>query len=491
MPESVPTSAEFEAYKTDIQTIIARIDAFNASQANKLAALTARVAALETETPPPVDPPDDPPVDPLPLVITKTVDLGLKSTDSTKPNWVEYSTVTDWNSCIGCAPKDHFYAFRPGAKVVIHFFGCQAKIYGLNDYAGATQAPVSVDDSTVAGVSVSALVPSGTTRAEMLYYDTGKLGDGSNKNHKVSITVPNNVNGNVVLDFTRAEVYTSTGAPNGGGGAVTAPSATLTGVTATGQTTATLAGSVNPGGSTTAYWFSIETDLGVAQVPNQTGYVSPGNDDVPISIEVTGLKADTAYASKLVATNSQGVKQTEAVTFKTSSAPVSELSRITIDGDGYQLNGEPFPLAVIDKPYAIGCGDHESLATKEQADVYFGALSPNSVTGIWMLPGMDLTQYQMIVSSARDHNQYLVVCLFGIPGECSSYHPSYARYSFNLFERSWVEKVVSLTVGDPVIAFYELITGATSINAKMLTWFEQVISYIKSLDSNVIVNSTD
>jgi hypothetical protein len=104
------------------------------------------------------------------------------------------------------------------------------------------------------------------------------------------------------------------------------PSATTTDVTVTGASTATVDGSVNPGGEATTY--DVGYDLASSdwcQNDGQTG--SPGNSttsqqlgftdttDHGVSIDLTGLTPGTEYCAAVIASNNSGTVTSFPVTF--------------------------------------------------------------------------------------------------------------------------------------------------------------------------------
>ncbi|MDY6988727.1 MAG: hypothetical protein SWQ30_11805 [Thermodesulfobacteriota bacterium] len=80
--------------------------------------------------------------------------------------------------------------------------------------------------------------------------------------------------------------------------------------------TATVTGTVNPNGLTTAYYFEYGKDTSYGKATSQTDAGS-GIDDVSVSVKITQLSDDTVYHFRLVAVNNAGTAYGEDMTFKT------------------------------------------------------------------------------------------------------------------------------------------------------------------------------
>jgi plastocyanin len=114
------------------------------------------------------------------------------------------------------------------------------------------------------------------------------------------------------------------------------PGAPIVGASATGtpsgDTEATLSGSVNPNGLATEYWFEYGADAPAygeitAKTQNLTGDAS-----VPASKNLTGLSAGTTYHFRLVAKNSAGETTGGDHTFTTFGPPTATTNSATSVG---------------------------------------------------------------------------------------------------------------------------------------------------------------
>jgi hypothetical protein len=85
------------------------------------------------------------------------------------------------------------------------------------------------------------------------------------------------------------------------------------------QTTATLNGTVNPNGKSTSYHF----EWGTTAFSNSTASVNigSGTSAQPVTADITGLTANTAYKFRLVATNSDGTSTGSESNFTTKPNP--------------------------------------------------------------------------------------------------------------------------------------------------------------------------
>jgi streptogramin lyase len=99
---------------------------------------------------------------------------------------------------------------------------------------------------------------------------------------------------------------------------------------ATGEQTATLDASVGANSQATSYQFEYGT---TGEYGSQTPTTSAGDGatSVPVSAELTGLKAGTLYHFRLVATNSAGTSYGPDATF-TTAAPVLKLTSNVFEG---------------------------------------------------------------------------------------------------------------------------------------------------------------
>ncbi len=88
-----------------------------------------------------------------------------------------------------------------------------------------------------------------------------------------------------------------------------------------GETTATLNGKVNPNGLETKYFFEYGTTTSYG---SKTAEVSAGSGSSPLekAQSISGLKVNTTYHYRIVASNSSGTSQGGDLTLKTVGAPV-------------------------------------------------------------------------------------------------------------------------------------------------------------------------
>lgn len=102
----------------------------------------------------------------------------------------------------------------------------------------------------------------------------------------------------------------------------TSPTATTQAASGIKATEATVNGIVNPGGEATTYQFEygLTTAYG-SKVPASPASVGAGADPVSVNQTLTGLKAETTYHFRVVATNPEGVAYGEDKTFSTIGPP--------------------------------------------------------------------------------------------------------------------------------------------------------------------------
>ncbi|HEX2071008.1 MAG TPA: NHL repeat-containing protein [Thermoleophilaceae bacterium] len=124
------------------------------------------------------------------------------------------------------------------------------------------------------------------------------------------------------------------------------PTASTTGATQLGSTSATLTGLVNPNGSSTSYRFEYgpTTSYGKS-APIPAGFAGSGGSAVAVSEPIDGLAPATTYHYRLVADSPAGTQAGADMTFTTRPTPASSAGR------GYELVSPP------DKLGGHGLGD--------------------------------------------------------------------------------------------------------------------------------------
>jgi hypothetical protein len=100
-----------------------------------------------------------------------------------------------------------------------------------------------------------------------------------------------------------------------------APNATTGGTSGVDQTVATVAGTVDPNGATTVYWF----EYGTSTPDHKTDERSAGTGDggINVSAQIGGLKAGTKYVYRVVARNDGGTVPGATRSFTTDRAPAT------------------------------------------------------------------------------------------------------------------------------------------------------------------------
>jgi phosphodiesterase/alkaline phosphatase D-like protein len=123
-----------------------------------------------------------------------------------------------------------------------------------------------------------------------------------------------------------------------------APPAATTGSSSNlAQSSATVAGTVNPNGTDTSYHFDYGTSTSYGSSTPATG-AGAGTADVPVTANLTGLSSGTTYHYRVVAVSSAGTTNGADQTFTTTTPPtvtVGEPTRVTQTSAG--LNGSVNP----------------------------------------------------------------------------------------------------------------------------------------------------
>ena len=185
------------------------------------------------------------------------------------------------------------------------------------------------------------------------------------------------------------------------------PTVLTGGVKATGPTTATVEGTVNPSGQTTTYYAQYDTigstfcngegataDSTTSSTPAPPG-TPAGSDtiDHAVSVSLTGLAPGTGYCAVIVVTNPSGTTSGGSQTFTTAVAAPSELDAAAteVEATSVKLGGEVNPgggEATSYFEYGTGaCGASTCGAkTEPEAGPLTGhtkqAVRPAAVTGL-------------------------------------------------------------------------------------------------------------
>ncbi|HWF35971.1 MAG TPA: fibronectin type III domain-containing protein, partial [Solirubrobacteraceae bacterium] len=91
---------------------------------------------------------------------------------------------------------------------------------------------------------------------------------------------------------------------------------------------ATLTAAVNPNGSATSYYFQYGATAGYGS-KTSTGHLVSGTTAVPVTANISKLKANTTYHFRIVATNTVGTSQGVGGTFKTLRQNIAGM-RVTV-----------------------------------------------------------------------------------------------------------------------------------------------------------------
>jgi len=158
--------------------------------------------------------------------------------------------------------------------------------------------------------------------------------------------------------------------------AQSAPSATTEAATVVGTSSATLNGTVNANGSSTAVTFEygLTTNYGTTETADQSPVT--GNTNTAVSTTVSGLSPNTTYHFRVVATNANGTSYGIDMTFTTAEIipievtidikPGSDPNSINLGSHGMIpvaiLTNEGFDAAIVDaETVRFGPGDAEAI----------------------------------------------------------------------------------------------------------------------------------
>ena len=117
-----------------------------------------------------------------------------------------------------------------------------------------------------------------------------------------------------------ALAISSGGSPAAASAAPAAPAATTGAATNVAQSSVTVAGTVNPNGTATSYYFQYGTSASYGSNTPSTA-AGAGTADVPVSANLSGLTPSTTYHYRAVAVSSAGTTDGPDQTFTTTTPP--------------------------------------------------------------------------------------------------------------------------------------------------------------------------
>jgi Pro-kumamolisin, activation domain/Putative binding domain, N-terminal len=178
-------------------------------------------------------------------------------------------------------------AVNPNGRDTHYWFS-----YGTNSALSASVSTAGVDAGSGTSVTPAAAVITGLASNTIYYFQLHASNSAGTTNSSI-------------LSFTT----TSSGQP---------PTVS-TGIASSVTTnTAVLSGTVTPNGVDTHYWFLYSDGTNVFETP--TYDAGSGNQQVSISVPIIGLYPNTAYAFKIVASNSAGVNNGSTNNFLTNAS---------------------------------------------------------------------------------------------------------------------------------------------------------------------------
>jgi multidrug efflux pump subunit AcrA (membrane-fusion protein) len=196
------------------------------------------------------------------------------------------TVVTGSASAVGPSSATLSGSVTPGGLDTTYYF-----VYGTSPTSLTSTTPTadagSATGSVPVGVSVSGLAPGQNYYFELVATNSSGTTDGS------------------LALFTTASATAT---------------ATTGQASAIGSTTATLTGSVNPGGLDTTDYFQYGTSAVSLSSSTPTVNDGAGSGSVSVSVTLHNLKPDTTYEFRLAATNSSGTSDGVEEMFTTSTA---------------------------------------------------------------------------------------------------------------------------------------------------------------------------
>lgn len=177
--------------------------------------------------------------------------------------------------------------------------------------------------------------------------------------------------------------------------------------------------------------------------------------------------------------------------------------RIARQGTALTLDGKRYRAAGMNWDQAVGCGLSGSQPSPSQAERYFAESNPQSMTRVWVMPGMpnfgsgadygtyNWRRYDMLVEAAAKYGQYLCVTLLNGLADCTSRRATYDTPNGQVAPdvAAWVAAVVSRHAGNPAVAVVEPVNEGAEGHANFGAWCQAMARLIKSHDPDVLVGT--
>lgn len=152
-----------------------------------------------------------------------------------------------------------------------------------------------------------------------------------------------------------------------------APSATTKAATNVAPRSATLNGTINPGGGATTYYFQYGTSTAFGK-RTSTASAGAGTGTINVSAKVTGLVVGTKYHFRIVAVSPGGTTNGSDLTFTTGRAIIVSVSP-------RHIKAPPYTYTISGRivTSANACSGTLSLVVKLDTNPLLGLRSPKSV----------------------------------------------------------------------------------------------------------------
>ena len=184
------------------------------------------------------------------------------------------------------------------------------------------------------------------------------------------------------------------------GAAAAAPTAITGAVSAVGGTSATVNGTVNPGGSATDWWFEYGTSTSYGSKTTTTAAGS-GSANIAVAKTLTGLTPATTYHYRLVAKSASGTTNGGDGLFTTASPPTAVTSPATGVGPGTATLGGTVNPNGQPTTWYVEYGTSTGYGTKTPAVDAGSGTSPKAVsTGVSGLAPGKTYHFRLVATSS-------------------------------------------------------------------------------------------
>jgi mannan endo-1,4-beta-mannosidase len=164
-------------------------------------------------------------------------------------------------------------------------------------------------------------------------------------------------------------------------------------------------------------------------------------------------------------------------------------------GATLMLDGAPYRFIGVNNYGLTGCHTGKP-ASEEDADAFFAALPPRSVTRVWAFEEWGINSVEQTVRLAEQHDQKVVLVLADSGGHCGVpiHDAAWYEQGFKGPYLDWTARLATEFSDSPAVAFWELVNepgaGADDLSPDAIKQFyDAAAAHIKQFDSSHLVST--